>query len=396
MSDHPNHQLLMRPSPWVLNLVVWLNSLGSGILWTGVFFVTEKEFNFTEGENLLLSLGTSLIYIPSALGSGPLRRRWLANAAPRSVLRALVWFQGAASLLALAGAWGVVASAILVSAVAAAFWPIMESYVASGRHGHDMRRSLGNFNLAWMSAVGASLFLIAPIVGSSTPRLAILVLVPVSVLSLILLRWLPTHPAPHAAVEHSGHLPAVYGRLLRATRAILPICYLFIGALSPLLPFIMDRSGVEVSWQVVLVAVWMWARVGVVAGLSRLAFWHGRWSTLAIGVALLAGGFALILSSQGMAMMAAGFVCFGLGQGILYYASIYYAMAVGGAAIDAGGVFEGLIGFGYTLGPLAVFLGRAVGGEASVVACVWVFTGLMLIPAIRAAWPRRGVPTLTS
>ena len=49
-------------------------------------------------------------------------------------------------------------------------------------------------------------------------------------------------------------------------------------------------------------------------------------------------------------------------MGLTYYTSLYYSMAIGQAAVDAGGNFEALIGVGYCVGPLLGIVGEAVAG----------------------------------
>jgi hypothetical protein len=51
-------------------------------------------------------------------------------------------------------------------------------------------------------------------------------------------------------------------------------------------------------------------------------------------------------------------------MGMVYFSALYYAMSVGHAQVDAGGTHEALIGSGYTIGPLAVLGGLALGGAA--------------------------------
>jgi hypothetical protein len=138
-----------------------------------------------------------------------------------------------------------------------------------------------------------------------------------------------------------------------------------------------------------LASLWMFARMATVVALAFLPFWHGRWSAIGMGVALLAGGFAAMVLATNAATMAAGLVAFGAGHGVLYYAGLYYAMAVGGAEVDAGGVFEALIGVGYVIGPLA---GLAAGGSAStLVLAVWGIAATGMLPAAWA-WRRSTRP----
>ena len=83
--------------------------------------------------------------------------------------------------------------------------------------------------------------------------------------------------------------------------------------------------------------------------------------------------------------MLVGVACLGTGLGIIYYAALYYAMAVGRAAVEAGGVHEGLIGAGYTCGPLAGLLGVAIapGRAAGIIGVVWTGTALGAVAAAR-------------
>ncbi len=343
---------------WALISITWINSLGSGLLWSGVPFVTEGQYGFTKAQNLLLALVESVLYVVVAFSAGPLMRAYA-----RKGLTARGWLAGVfvvqlvSSCLVLLGLWGVVVGACLLSVVGAALWPVMESYLSSGRHGHDMRRAIGVFNVAWMSATGAALLLMAPFTGTPAAAYSLLALLPVSVASLALLRAFPRQPAPHQPDEHHTHVPPGYSALLRASRFILPVSYVFISVLGPVLPY----------------------RVGVV---------------------LLAGGFGCAMLAPSAPVLVVGLAAFGIGHGILYYASLYYAMAVGSAAVDAGGVFEALIGVGYVIGPLAALAAgmSATGagsdgqGQATLTLTVSCVAALGLTPA---AWiwlrrPRHG------
>jgi hypothetical protein len=132
----------------------------------------------------------------------------------------------------------------------------------------------------------------------------------------------------------------------------------------------------------------MFVRTATVVALADLTFWHGRWATLAVGIAMLVGGFAIAVTAGSAGALAAGLATFGAGHGIIYYSGLYYAMAVGGAEVDAGGHFEALIGAGYVVGPLA---GLAGARSPAMLVAVTVATALVgLVPAMRAwaAWRR--------
>jgi hypothetical protein len=134
-------------------------------------------------------------------------------------------------------------------------------------------------------------------------------------------------------------------------------------------------------------ALWMVARFFTLAAMWRTGFWHGRWSTLGAAAAFLAGGMALVLLAPTVAALGAGLVVFGIGMGLSYYAALYYSLAVGHAAVDAGGSFEALIGLGYLAGPL-LGLGAQAGGGAehasrATVALAWLVTAVACAGALR-------------
>lgn len=373
---------------WAIAAVTWINSLGSGLLWSGVPFVIKKQFGFTETQTLLLALGEAVIYVAVALAAGPLLRRLQARGgSARTWMAATFVVQLLGSLLVFAGQWGVLAAACVLSGVGAALWPVMESYLSSGRHGHDMRRAIGHFNIVWMSATGASLLLMSPILAAGAEQHALLVLAPVSVVSLALLRWFPARPAPHAVDEHRTHVPPAYVHLRSALRFVLPVSYVFISVIGPILPFRLSKLEMAPYWETPLASVWMFVRMFTVVGMAMVPAWHGRWGAIVLGVALLAGGFAAMVLAPNVWTMGAGLAAFGAGHGVLYYAALYYAMAVGSAEVDAGGIFEALIGVGYVVGPIAGLF--ALGSSSTLaessptlITAVWGVAAAGMLPAV--------------
>ncbi len=61
----------------------------------------------------------------------------------------------------------------------------------------------------------------------------------------------------------------------------------------------------------------------------------------------------------------AGLVIAGFGAGMTYFASLYYAMVVKNASVEAGGGHESFIGLGFVLGPIAGLLGETLTGATS-------------------------------
>jgi MFS family permease len=398
MADSPHATPTAAPADaprmvptWALLGVTWLNSLGSGILWSGVPFVAERQYGFSERQNLALALAESAVYVVVALRSGPMLRALgeRTGLTPRAWLGAILVLQAAASVLALAGAWGVVVAGLVISAAGAAFWPVMESYVSSGRHGRSMRRALGAFNVTWMSATAVALLGMGPLVAAGHANLSLLALVPASLGAAAMLAAFPAAPAPHEPERAHAHLAPQYPYLLRATRWVLPTSYVFVSVLGPVLPYLVDGIGVDEGMRTPLASLWMFVRTATVVALAYLSFWHGRWGAVAAGVVLLAGGFAAAALAPDATTLALGLAAFGAGHGIIYSAGLYYAMAVGGAEVDAGGRFEALIGAGYVVGPLAGLVGARSPSMLVGMTVAAAVTGL--VPAVRAwhAWRTR-------
>ena len=364
----------------VVLAITFVGSLGTGLLWTGVPFVAEHDFGFTKAQNLWLAVAEGAAYVGVALLAGGLLRAMERRLSPRAVLGLVLLAQILICPLPFLGASGVVAAAVAASAASALMWPIVESYLSSGRHGHRLRWSVGLFNIAWTTAVAATLFLMAPLFQTQWTRLSVVGIGPCALIALACLRWLPPRPPPHLAGARQAPAPAVYRPLRDATRLLLPTSYLLIGAIGPLLPYVTSRLEVAATAATPLAATWLTVRVFAMLGMWRMQFWHGKWSTLLVGAVLMAAGFLAAASASSVSMLIVALAAFGTGHAIIYYASLYYAMTVGHAEVDAGGHFEALVGGGYVLGPLAGLLGSAVGvGEQ------WFAMALAAVAAMLAA-----------
>jgi len=94
-------------------------------------------------------------------------------------------------------------------------------------------------------------------------------------------------------------------------------------------------------------------------------------------LAVLPAGFFLVLLGPGLlqavtgspasellppslAAILGGSVLMGLAAGASYYASLYYAMVVENASVDAGGTHEGIIGLAFAAGPAVGLLGATL------------------------------------
>ena len=127
--------------------------------------------------------------------------------------------------------------------------------------------------------------------------------------------------------------------------------------------------------------------------MSRVLFWHGKWSALAMAGSALAGGLALVLLAGTAVGIVTGLAVFGVGMGLTYCLALYYSLSVGKGAVDAGGGFEALIGLGYLVGPLLGLAGRKAGdgpaGATATVVLTWMAAALVAIAAARPYFEAR-------
>jgi hypothetical protein len=372
-----------RPTPLAAVLAItFLGSVGGGSFWAGLFFVTAGHYHFSPLRNLLLAGVMGAVYAFGASRAG----RLASGGAPRVVLlRALGIWAAAALAPALfphseAVLW---VGAISGAAASSVTWPIVESYLTAGRHGARMRSAIGWFNVTWTPATAVPL-LVLPLFSGIGLHWSLGLAALTNAAALLLVLALPLRPGAHEPEAAMASVGSEYPCLVRSASWLLPLSYVISSTLAPVLPHRLAAVGVTWSSPSVVAALWMAARFVTLLLMWRTGFWHGRWGTLALGAAALAGGLALVLLASSPPALIAGLVLYGAGMGLNYYAALYYTMAVGHGAVDAGGNFEALIGVGYCVGPLLGMLGQAL-GPASAGSATVTLTWLVAAAASRGA-----------
>ena len=362
---------------WAVNAFSFLNSFGTGVITNGIFFVTKNTYRFSETQNYFLGVVIGALYVAATLLTGRvlagLKSRGYAVTG-RATLAVTMLVAALACTLPMAGmllygdhsgdvppSWPVWALVVVYIPMTGVLWPVVESYVSGGRQGEELRSSMGIWNFVWSSATAVALWSTSTLI-EHRAALMILVLGGVHLLAAGVLTRFTRDPAAHGD-DHEPH-PEVYERLLVTFRILLPTSYILHTALGPFLPTAMTKLGVEIRWQLLIYSVFAVGRAVTFYSAGVIHAWHGRWSTpIVAGILMLSGFTAALLSPMaahagpgvswgGVALLAAGLLVFAVGMALNYTAAIYYAMAVGKAEVDAGGMHEALIGVGYTIGPL--------------------------------------------
>ncbi len=361
----------------------FINSVGTGIVTSGIFFLTKSGYGFSDGANFVLGIVLGVTYIAGAMlagwGTRFLRDRF--GFSSRAILGGLMvvcallcTIPYLAIRMQVGGstgtksAWPIWLIVATYSPLTGVLWPMVESYLSGGKSGEALRRSVGTWNVVWSSALVFAYWGVARFI-EKTPAEAILILGLSHIVGLALLATFAKEPAPHIHEEHAPH-PPVYNQLLVAFRMLLPTGYLISSALAPYLSGLMPRLGVPAAWSTIVVSAWLLPRVIGFFVLDRASAWHGKWWPAILGAACLLVGFAcctltgMIFGSDvasstpvpiqptAVALLCVGLAFFGIGMSIIYSGAIYYALEVGKAEVDAGGTHEALIGVGYTVGPL--------------------------------------------
>lgn len=346
-------------------LLTFVCSVGTGILWNGLAFIVAHDYKYSKVATLVLYIGLALVYVIAAFVTGRVLQRVERWISPRSALIGLLSVQtvACAGPAVIKDDWMMWITAGVASITGAMIWPIVESYLAAGRHGKQMRSAIGWWNVVWTGSVGIALFLMAPLV-EHYARYAIVGFGGLNILGFFALARFPLRPGSHDHDSAASNVTREYPQLLKAARILLPVSYVLNSGMSPLLPFVLGSMGVEAKFETPTAATWTVARVIAVAIMWRVTFWHGRWGTLLLGGIAMAIGFAFVVSASHLWMIFVGLSVFGTGMGIVYYAALYYALAVGRAEVDAGGVHEALIGGGYMIGPALCLGSMSLASEA--------------------------------
>lgn len=373
-------------------LLTFVESFSGVLLQRGLYFYTHDVLGFDRSKNLWLALLSGVAYVIGAVASHPVSKR----SGERRLL--MVTLGGALSMHLLlmqnAAPWALMTAFPAVALFQGFKWPVIESFLSAGLGPKDLVRTLGRFNVVWAASVPIGLVMAGQLIGASYPGALFAAAAASNALSIAVAIPLPARPE-HLPDEHPDRPTDAelepLRELLVSARWCMLSSYALMFLLAPLMPNVFAALGVDLAAATAAAGLLDVARLVAFAALGASAGWRGRgWPHLACVIALPIG-FALVLLGKSLVWVLLGEVTFGLAAGFVYTASLYYALLLKNASVDAGGAHEGLIGTGFALGPIAGLVGATAspwfGSPAlSLLVCSAPMT---LSFALLSLWPLR-------
>ena len=346
-----------------LLLISFLESFATVCVERGIYFFGTERLQFSDQTNLWLALGFGLAYMSGAM----LSHRFARRLREKPQLIAALWAQVLVHL-GLALLWRrpefIFIGNMTLGFLNGSKWPVIESYIGAGRGTADTARAVGLFNIAWAASVPLALIFAGPVIGSDYPQLLFVAPAVVNVISLFLVRPLSISPM-HMPSDHperpSEAMMFRLRNLLTGSQLLLLCSFASMWVLAALMPSIFSvRLGQSIQWSSGLSSLVDMVRFGAFVLLFLYSGWHFRLRYLALSMVGLPLGFFMVLYGPNLSVVLSGEAVFGLAGGLVYFSAMYYAMVVHNAAVEAGGMNEGIIGTGFAIGPAAGLIGLAL------------------------------------
>jgi predicted MFS family arabinose efflux permease len=334
-----------------------LNSFGTVLYFTYLYFLLRDKFGFDNRSNLAVAALLGLVYAFAAWQGGKFGQRRGNFAA----LKLGLGVMAASYLVAaqLGTATGQILGAACVSVGMCFTWPVLEALVTEGEPPAAVPRAVGIYNVTWAATNAGALFIGGAIVekfGYAAIYYLPLLIVAIQLalafrLEKIRLPAAEKNSAPPSAANRPS--PARAQNFLRMAWLANPFAYVAINTLIAVLPGVAAKFHLTPMFAGFACSLWGFVRIAVFVGLWRWDGWHYRFRWLAIAFGLLIVSFAAILIAPNLWAVLAAQVFFGAAIGLIYYSSLFYSMDASDAKSEHGGIHEAAIGVGNCLGPAA-------------------------------------------
>lgn len=359
-----------------------LNSFGTVLYFTYLYFLLRDKFGFDNRSNLAVAALLGLVYAFAAWQGGKFGQRRGNFAA----LKLGLGVMGVSFFVAsqLPTATGQILGAACVSVGMCFTWPVLEALVTEGAPPAAIPRAVGIYNITWAATNAGALFIGGAIVEKF--GYASIYYLPLLIVAIQLALTFRLEKIRPSAAEKISAAPADPNRpsperaknFLRLAWLANPFAYVAINTLIAVLPGVAAKFHLSPMFAGFACSLWGFVRIAVFVALWRWDGWHYRFRWLAIAFALLVLSFAAILIAPNLWLVLAAQVFFGAAIGLIYYSSLFYSMDASDTKSENGGIHEAAIGAGNCLGP-------AVGAVALWLAPqnpnvgAWAVSGLLLV-----------------
>jgi predicted MFS family arabinose efflux permease len=370
-----------------------LNSFGTVLYFTYLYFLLHFKFGFTDKANLAVAALLGFCYALSSWQAGRLAQRWGYFAALK--LGFAIMAVGLLTGAQLHFAAGQIAAAVVVTLGMCFTWPVLEALISENETPDRVPYAVGIYNITWAATNASALFIGGAIIEKLGYQSIFYIPVGIAVLQFALTRWLEKLPLP-AAVEKTSALPHDANRptpahakmFLRLAWLANPFAYIAINTLIAVLPGVAVKFHLTPMFAGFACSLWGFVRLGAFVLLWQWPGWHYRFRWLVTAFAAMVLAFAAILIVPNLAVLLVAQVFFGVAIGLIYYSSLFYSMDASDTKSEHGGIHEAAIGAGNCLGPAvgAVTL-QCVPGAAN--AGAWAVTGLLLLGLGGMVWLQR-------
>ncbi len=377
-----------------------MNTVATNYYFSYLFFFLRDHFHFGNRGNLGVSAWSGFIYIFAA---------WQCGKFAAKHGRVLSLKIGFASLCAvMIGAaltsrslTGQLIFVSLYNVVLLLTWPALEALVSERESQAGVQEMVGIYNCTWASFAALSYFSGGKLYDAFGAGAVFWLPAGIFFSQFLLLLWLEKHhaavlaatPEPpkekhHAPESAALNQPVGPQAFLKMAWLANPFAYIAINTLIAVMPGVAKTLALSPTQTGLFCSVWFFGRFAAFAALWKWHGWHYRFRWLLGAFLLLIASLATILLAQQLWLVIVAQVFFGLATGLMYYSSLFYAMDVGEASSEHGGLHEAFIGMG-------IFLGPATGAAAltlapqSANAGTWAVSALLTIGLGVLVWMRR-------
>lgn len=347
---------------WVFYTLEWLNAFACSYYFNYLFFFLRDTFGFGNRENLAICAFHGLVYAIGSWQGGKFIKKVGQTRALKMGFIGMALFLGAGVYLSsfLPFIFFIIIGWTLSMCL---IWPAIESLVSDNEPQEKVPSMVGIYNVVWAAGSAVSYF-IGGAIYENFGKLSLFWFPPLIhigqliILNLALAKYKNSTSTP---VPSSQQLVAtskkkvqdkkIAERFLKMAWIANPFAYVAMNTILAVIPELAKRHGLNPTESGLFCSIWFFSRFAAFVILWRWEGWHYKFRWMVSAYVMLIGGFVAMLIAKHLLIIAVAQIVFGWAVGLFYYSSLYYAMDVGEAGAEHGGLHEAAIGLGIFMGP---------------------------------------------